>query len=79
MSDESGIRPVYEAPRAVLVGGFGAAGLSGSGLFTGNDTGIHEGMDSWGQTAYETRDTCTTGASATTCSSGTSVTAISIP
>ncbi len=78
MSDESGIRRVYEAPRAVLVGGFGVAGLIGSGLFTGNGNGIHGGPDSWGQTADDTRARCTPGFGATGCNPGTGVTSVSL-
>jgi hypothetical protein len=79
MSDESGIRRVYEAPRAVLVGGFGVAGMIDSGLFTGNDNDIHGGTDSWEQTAEDTRARCVPGfGAASGCNPGTGVTTVSL-
>ena len=79
MPDRPGIRPVYEAPAAVLVGGLGAAGMRGSGLFTGGDTGTENRSESWRQSSDDTRSRCVPGFGASTgCSPGTGVTGISL-
>jgi hypothetical protein len=79
MPDRSAGKPVYEAPAAVLVGGLGASGMRGSGLFTGGDTGNHDMSADWGQSTDDTRAKCVPGFGANTgCSPGTGVTGVSL-
>ena len=79
MPEDTARKPVYEAPAAVLVGGLGASGLRGTGLFTGGDTELQERNAAWRRSTDDTRARCVPGFGASTgCSPGTGVTGVSL-